>query len=78
MRLATPFHRKCIGEAVLRPRNQILWIFYGEPLHHGSHSYGRKPSYRSKERFMLELLVLIVALAACCLLLVYDHLRSRL
>ena len=44
----------------------------------GSHSYGRKPSYRPKERFMLELLIMIVALAACCLLLVYDHLSSRL
>jgi len=27
---------------------------------------------------MVELLVLIVAVAGCCLLLAYDHLRSRL
>jgi len=27
---------------------------------------------------MFELLIMIVALAACCLLLVYDHLSSRL
>jgi len=27
---------------------------------------------------MLELLVLIVAVAACCAWLAYDHLRSRL
>jgi len=27
---------------------------------------------------MLDLLILIVALVACCLLLAYDHLRSRL
>jgi len=58
--------------------NQVLWVSYGEPPRDGSHSYGRKPSYRPKERFMLELLVMIVALAACCLLLAYDHLRSRL
>jgi hypothetical protein len=57
---------------------EILWVSYDQPLHDRSHSYGRQPSYRPKERFMLDLLVVFVAFAACCLLLVYDHLRSRL
>jgi hypothetical protein len=67
-----------MGRTTASCSTEILWISYGQPSHHRSHSYGRSPSYRSKERFMLELLIMVFALTACCLMLVYDHLRSRL
>lgn len=78
MRLVAWSHRNRIGRAVACCLNQVLWISYDEPPRNRSHSYDRKPSYRAKERYMLELLVTILALAACCLLLVYDHLSNRL
>lgn len=68
-------HRNFIGARFVM---QVLWISYGALPGDGSHSYGHKPSYRSKERSMIELLILIVGVAVCCLLLFYDQMRGRL
>jgi hypothetical protein len=59
-------------------RAKVLWDSYGAALSNASHSYGRTPSYGPKERFMFELFVLLVGIAACGLVILYDHQRNRL